>query len=411
MILKEITSEIFINFTKHFKIKSIYQTPAYAYVMNKEGFETLFVGLYDDEKIIGASLILIEKLSFFKYAYAPRGFLIDYEDFNLLKIFSQKIKDFLNKKDVIAIKINPYVIRHIYNTNEDKKLSNVKYDLIFNNLKKLDYYHYGYNKYFEGLKPRFESIIELNEPNMFNNLKKEVKSSINSASRNGVKIFKGDESNLNYLYLHTKNKYPRDLKYFKNVYKFYNNFKMVDFYYSKLDTKDFVIHTQNKYNEYLALKEDINNDFLVNQNDKFLTKKMEIDKVFEKYEKQLIKATEYLKNHPDGIVTASVMVIKSDLEVYLLIDGFDENYKEFNSKHLLIWNLIEQFNEKGYKVFNLAGTVDIDSNNPKYNGLKQFKLNFNSKIYEYIGDLELIVNNTKYFMYKNTSHIRSILKK
>ena len=39
-------------------------------------------------------------------------------------------------------------------------------------------------------------------------------------------------------------------------------------------------------------------------------------------------------------------------------------------------------------------------NDKKFNGLNQFKLNFNSTILEYIGDLEIVTHSMKYFLYK-----------
>ena len=87
MEIKEITADEFKKFNKNFNMHSIYQTPEYGFIMQKQGFESEFVGLVDNNNILAATLILIEKRKGFKYAYAPRGFLIDYNNFNLLDIF------------------------------------------------------------------------------------------------------------------------------------------------------------------------------------------------------------------------------------------------------------------------------------------------------------------------------------
>ena len=53
--------------------------------MNTQNYTSVFLGLIDDyERIVAASLILIEKEGIFKYAYAPKGFLIDYSNKVLL---------------------------------------------------------------------------------------------------------------------------------------------------------------------------------------------------------------------------------------------------------------------------------------------------------------------------------------
>ena len=93
------------------------------------------------------------------------------------------------------------------------------------------------------------------------------------------------------------------------------------------------------------------------------------------------------------------------------MDGFDSKYKEFNSKHLLIWKLIERYSKMGLKKFNLGGMTNPTLTKNKYKGLNEFKLGFNAKCIEYIGDLELITNNSLYFIYKNTFSIRHILKR
>ena len=57
---------------------------------------------------------LIEKNQMFKYAYAPKGFLIDYSDKSLVEEFTKLIKEYLNKKKIMAIKINPMIVRSSY---------------------------------------------------------------------------------------------------------------------------------------------------------------------------------------------------------------------------------------------------------------------------------------------------------
>ena len=50
-------------------------------------------------------------------------------------------------------------------------------------------------------------------------------------------------------------------------------------------------------------------------------------------------------------------------------------------------------------------------NNTKYNGLNEFKLSFNARCIEYIGDLELITSPGIYNLYRNSKPIRYILKR
>lgn len=417
MRIRKLSFEEFSKFASGYNNYSIYQTVEYGLVMNNQKFETLYVGLVDEEdNILAASLILVEKKFAFKYAYAPRGFLIDYNNFSLLKTFTREIKKFLGSLDIIAIKISPLITKNIYNSNYKINENNHYYDSIFDNLKECGYYHFGYNNYFEALKPRFEAIIDMDMPYylLFKNIDKSYRTKIRNAERNGIKIYKGNEDNLDYLYLQTKKKYPRDLKYFKDCYSFFSKKNMIDFYYAKLDTAQFLKTTQRDYQTQEEYSVYINNMVMVNtkkNNNRLINKKINSDFQLERYKKQLIIATNLLRDYPDGIVMASVLIVKYRDTIHMLMDGYDVQYKSFNAKHLLIWKLIEKYSKLGYKKFNLGGITNFNISNNKYQGLNEFKLNFGAKAYEYIGDLELITNNTLYFMYRNAAPIRNILKK
>ena len=158
MFIKELTNEEFENFTEQYNISSIYQTPEYGFVMNHQNNTSLFLGLSDGTNILAASLILIEKIKGFKYAYAPRGFLIDYNNLSLLENFTKEIKKYLGKKSIVAIKISPLIIKSIYDKKYNILATNQYFDNIMNHLKDLGWF----NQFFEAMKPRYEAVIDRN---------------------------------------------------------------------------------------------------------------------------------------------------------------------------------------------------------------------------------------------------------
>ena len=141
MYIKELTNEEFSTFTSSFPYKTFYQTPEYAFVMNHEKSEAFFIGLVDDNYILAASLVIVEKRNGFKYAYTPRGYLINFNDYNLVEQFTKLLKEFLGKKDIVAIKVNPMIIRKIYDSRGRTSFSNNLYDITFQRLTKLGYFH------------------------------------------------------------------------------------------------------------------------------------------------------------------------------------------------------------------------------------------------------------------------------
>lgn len=417
MYIKELTNEEFNNFTNNFSNYSIYQTCEYGFVMNNQDYKDVLVGMVNDNnQIVAASLILIEKTAMFKYAYAPKGFLIDYSDKYLVEEFTRLIKNYLNKKKIMAIKINPMIIKSSTDYNTNIEYDNTQFDDQMSFLKKLGYYHLGFNNLFEAFKPRFEAIIDISKPIdvIFKNVKEDLKEKIKFADNSGIRVVKGTPEEIDKLYELTKNRYPRNKQYFEDVLYFFKDRNLVDYYYTKLDTNEFLKNVQMRYQEQIEICSEINSKLFENigkDNEEIINKKIEEENKLNEIKNELVYATNLLKENPNGIVTSACLVTKYRDEVYLFIDGYNRDFKNLYPKHLMIWKLIELYNKAGYKRFNLGGTTNPKVNNEKYNHLNEFKLGFNARSIEYIGDLELITNNTYYTLYRNSKPIRFILNK
>ena len=415
MELKELTNQEFINFITNCPLKSIYQTPEYGFIMQNQKYESILLGLVNDNIIKAASLILIKKEEGFKYAYVPRGYILDYENTDLFKLFSNKVKEYLNKKGVMGVKINPLIVKAIYNFDNQVVDKNPNYELIFNNLKKCGYNHLGYNNFFEALKPRFEAIIDLNKPieELFKNVKKEYRTKIRSAIRNGIKVYKGDFNQLNKLYEFTKDNYERDLKYFQDIYGFYSKRNMIDLYYTKLDTKIYLQIIQKKLSFYEQQSNYLNSIIIkkkLNKNSKIIRKKINSDKYLNNYKNELVNATNLLRQFPDGIITSCLLLIKQDKEITVIVDGYDKRFKKLNSKHLLIWQIIDIYKKQGFTKFNLGGMSNMTIDDKKYTGLDEFKMGFGAKMYEYAGDFELVTHKRNYNLYRNYVPLKNLIK-
>ena len=401
MLIREINKEELNNYLSKIP-HSLYQTEEYAKTMEKQNFNIKILGLEENGNIIGSTILLITKKIGFTYAFAPRGFVIDYNNNLLLNKFTSEIKKYCKKNGIVAIKLNPRIIKEI-NGN-----INNNYKDICSNLNKLKYIHLGYNDFFESFKPRFEAIIEIKNKNeMFKNIKKEYRTKIRSAIDNGVEIHKGTYEELKYLYLQTEKKYPRDLLYFQYLYYYFNQNKKIDLFYAKLDCEKLLNKFRNLYIKQEKICNEINNQMEIEHSNKLTAIKIEADNLLGKYHDQLTTASKMIQRYPKGIIIASALFIKEDNEVYMIMDGFDKNYKRYNAKHLLIWEALNYY--KNYKYLNLGGITSLKED--KYKGLNNFKMNFGSTAYEYIGDLELICIPSKYFLLKNAIPYQNIIKK
>lgn len=414
MYIRELTVPEFDLFTKNYTYGSIYQTSNYGYIMNNQSFEPFVLGLVDNQNTVyAATLLLVEKNMMFKYAYAPRGFLIDYTNTQLVETFTKLLKKFCSKKDIIAVKLSPNIVKCTYQNGN--VIPNPMYETTFHTLQKLGYFHFGYNHYFESLRPRFVGKIDLNKPYymVFSQLKKNYRTKVRSASKKGIKIYRGDASNLNYLFLNEELK-SDSLKYYQDYFNYFSNQNMIELYYAKLDTNAYLTYIKKKYEHYEKSSAIINQEMIEQtgkKRERVLNKKLVIDKKFDKYKKELVRATKLLREHPEGIIAACALIVKFRDEVYIIRDSFNKEIKDTNPKPLLMWKLLEKYCNQGYKYFNIGGMTDINYKNNKYKSLNQAKLNYSPIVYEYLGDLELVTNQALYFMYRQTAPLRNILKK
>ena len=417
MYIKELTNKEFNDFTNSYSSYSIYQTSEYGFVMNNQNYTSVFLGMIDDnEKIVAASLILIEKSAMFKYAYAPKGFLIDYNNKYLVEEFTNLIKRYLNKKKIMAIKINPMIVRSSTDYSTNISYKNEAFDGQISFLQRIGYYHLGFNNLFEAFKPRFEAIIDISKPldTLFEHVNDNLKNKIKLADSCGIRVIKGKDDEIDYLYEFTKNRYPRGKKYFDDVLYFFKDRDLVDYYYTKLDTNEYLKSVQIRYQNQMEICNEINGKLFENigkDNEEIINNKINEENKLNELKNELVYATNLLKENPDGIVTSACLITKYKDEVYLFIDGYNRDFKALYPKQLMIWKLIELYNKKGYKRFNLGGITNPSIDNEKYNNLNEFKLSFNARSVEYIGDLELITNNAYYSLYRNSKPIRFILNK
>lgn len=417
MELKELSIEEFKLFTDTYPLSSMYQTAEYGLSMINQGYTALFLGLVDESnKIQAASLILIQKLGKFKYAYAPRGFLIDYSATELLKEFTNQIKKYLKQKKIMAIKICPLVPKSKYSPSLKLTIENPEYDSIFTSLKKLNYYHLGFNNFFESLKPRFVAVstLDKNIDSMFSKLNNDFKEKINICDKAGVRIYKGNESNLQFIYEQLREKKKNSMQYVKDLYENFSKSNKIDIFLAQLETKIYLVNTQIEYQKQINICNEISDNLFKNQgksNVDLINQKIEADNKLASLKNQLVYATNLLRNNPDGIIIACAMVIKHQNTIYLTLDNNDIEYKNFYPKALLIWKIMEKYAKEGFTQLNLGGMTNpnFDGEN-KFMDINEFKFNFNASCIEYAGDFELITNFPAFSLYRNTSPIRKLLK-
>ena len=402
--LDEISFDKFANTHKY---RNYYQTSSYGKTIKNHGYDIHYIGIIDDSgNLLGASLLLYKEVMMnYKIAYAPRGFLLDYTNINNLKEFSTRLKKLLSKQGFISVTIDPYLPVNI--RNKDGKIMNINNEsnIALENLKASGYNYLGPNLFFESKKPRFEAIITLNDDikDIYQSFEKRVRHKIKKAIRSGVEIYKGSKEELELFYELIKKKYDKSLSYYID---FYNNFENnIDLYFAKLNTETFVITSRLQYEREIEVNNDLANKIQNSKNEntkkKLINEKMESDKLVNTYKKNLVWATNLLKENPEGLIIGTSLNLTYDNVGYLIIEGFNQNFKTLNPNYLIKWKMVNDYKNKNFKYINLNAVSGEFNKITKYSGLNEMKLGFNSLVTEYIGEFELIISPLPYNLYKN----------
>ena len=394
MNLRILSIEEFTNYQKNHLLSNFYQTVNYGMLMAEVDYDYDLIGMVDENNnIVAASLILIKPIGIkCFYGYAPRGFLIDYNNLKLVREFTTKLKEYYYEKNVIFIKINPNLPigeidtnNFIITYNENKKIINI---LENNGYKKL-----ADNLYFEAQLPRFNAFIDLKNYTS-EKLNKNTKNKIKKAIRKGLQFELVDKDKIKEFYNLMKNKKDNNEYYYQDYYTVFSKDDNIDLFLVSIDYNAFLQNSQYIYDEETNRNNKLNAKLANNNSEKVINAKMNSDKVLLSYKNDIMEATKGIADN-NKVYLAGALVIKHNNMVSIVFSAFDKNYKRFAPNYFLHYSIIKYYQDK-YDYLDLNGVVgNFEVENP-YSGLNRFKLGFNPRIYEFIGEFDLIVEPKSY---------------
>lgn len=385
-------------------------------VMKKKNFIPYYIGIKENGKLI-ASALLLKKHLFKKYCYfyCPRGFILDYNNFNLIKTFTENIKQFCKNENAIFIKIDPDIKLHDLD-QDGNILGNENNDLV-DFLKQLGYRHKGFNVDFINEQPRFTFRLDINNDmnEVYSNIHPTTRKILNKKNQYNLNIYKGNINDIEKFYETMKDTAKREhlyltpLEYYNNFYTTLNEYNMSDLYVVEVYIKDLLNTYNNLYNN---LKEELNNL----DNPKYKNKG-KVENIKKDLNNKIIKMEKEINNikniNKERITLSSIITVKYGDMVWTVHGGNSNILRELNSNYLLYYKIIEDANKDGYKKVDFFGTSGIanpEKNDPIF-GIHSFKKRFGGEYTEFIGEFDLITNNLVYFAYKKLLPIYRKIKK
>lgn len=415
MKLKKLTKKEFKTFADKNPEITFHQTEEWANLKKVNNWDAHYIGLEDDnKKIIAGALLLSKTLPIIKKKmfYSPRGFLIDYNDKELLKKFTEEIKKYAKKENAIFIKIDPFVEYQEHDNNGDIVKNGYNNKDAVKNLKSLGYKFFGFNLMQDTLQPRWMHVIETKDRTL-DNVMKDMESKTRQILRKNEKcgittreITRDELPIFKDIMKHTSDRrefVDRPLSYYEAMWDALHDSGILKILIAEIDFNKYEKNTLEEKEEIEKnLKDRIykkEKNILKMNEKKYNSSNKQDEEAIKRLEKQLEKIKELKDEYGDKEILGGILFLIYGNEVLSLHGGSHAKLMQFQSAYTIHFEGVKMAVEGNYNRYNFYGiTGDFRKENPLY-GLYLFKKSFGGHVVELIGEYDLVVSKFWYTVY------------
>ncbi|MEG1180757.1 MAG: peptidoglycan bridge formation glycyltransferase FemA/FemB family protein [Oscillospiraceae bacterium] len=397
--IQAVNEQKFDAFVRRHPTKSHFmQSPAWGEFCRIEKGQTPYlVGMEDESGSLCAAALLLyrQPVRFISYMYCPRGYVLDYNDGELLGEFSKCVETFAKEKGCAFVKIDPDIERRSINSNGEKA-EGFDNQAVIDRLVELGYKHRGFNLGFEGREPRFTFRIDLMRDKaeigkaIVGNVMKNVRKSHNYA----VTVRKGTSKDVAELYRLITITSERDeffappLSYYQSMFNCLDKSDMATLFIGHVDPAKSVVMLENELDELRKKRETLKKPG-----------PLEESKITEaRLLREIAQFQKYAVDYPDGANISAHFVISYGDKAWAVHAGSDKLMSETFVNNRVYFEKIMDAKERGFKVLDQFGTVGNPQTSP-LRGLHEFKAQFGGRYVEFIGEFDLVTRPLVYRLY------------
>lgn len=402
----ELSEQEYENYWETHPLKTFLSAVEIGKLRKKRSWNVNYVGVKDNNNLCGAAMLLSRKnkLNMYEF-YSPRGYLLDYNNQELLEFFTKEVSKYIKKKKGYILRIDPYIINRERDINGDVVEEGINNKTIITHLKKI-----GFKKVPTKNNEQVSWMFSLDlsnktEEDILNNMKANTRNIIRKAEKSGIKIkeISYDElSEFNHILKSTAERRhfkSRNQEYYEDMYKLFSPKNEVKYYISELNIPDYVEHLEKELSEKQTKLQIPNIK---------KTRKDELEKEIVTLNNKIADAKAIKKKTNSDIITLSgSMFMLIHPEVIYLSSGNYEEYLKFNSQYLLQWELIKYGIKNGFKKHNFYGIPENINKHPDNYGIYEFKKGFNGIVEELIGEYELPIS-IYYYLFKFINKLKEV---
>ena len=392
------------------------QSQYHAKKFEHDGWSVEFIQASQENEVYATCMLAyLPLMKVFKYCYVARGFLADYKDKDKLVKFTSSLKQYLKKKNVVYLEMDP----EIDLVQRDKDGNVVEngfnnYDVV-ENLKSGGFLQLPLKQGYDLSKEcRFCSSIDLRgktSDEIFNAFSSATRRNTRTAQKYNVHIRKLNVDQLHILDSMEKETSARQdfeamsLDYFKNLYAFYGE-DHVETLLSYLDLDEYEQKIKKEYNTTLKSIEKTKTFLEKNPGNEKKEKRLKTDETYlDSLEKKISHIQELKDTYGKEVPLACCLFIKYGHEIVYLVGSSNYEQRDFRGPYAIHWHMIQEAIQEGYDFYNFYGISGYFEPGKEGYGVFDFKRGYNAVVHEYIGNFILPCKPFIFKIYNNLKHI------
>lgn len=375
-----ITPEQLDTFAESYPYSPLTQSSGWATI--KEAlWEAHYLGVFADDRLVMSALVLIRRLPLgLRFAYCPRGPLMDYQNEELVTFAMKSLKSWTKNKHCLFLKFDPKVcLRSFHLADKDEAPILETGMRAIHLLEANGCYHHPLSKQMhDAFQPRFVACTHARS-DLEATLPKRTRRFLADARRHHVRVVRrGPEGLDDFMSVIRKTEerkaiHLRNRAYFEKLMHVYGDRAELIFAEVNLD--------ENLRNYQVSQQEAV--DALVQLRPDARKRRRQLEDQIAAYDR-MIKEIQEHEQVPQPMVLSGMLSVRFGDTMEHLYAGFDRTFRKYMPQYLIYVDSMQQAFAQGAKYCDMGGvegTLD--------DGLTEFKDHFDPHYHEFIGEFDL----------------------
>lgn len=395
---------------------------------SRYGWRPTFVGIKEQNTLVASAMILFRKIPGLPatIAYAPRGFVLDYENNELLETFSNSVLSFCKRQKAAFFRMDP-AIRRTSIDHVGTPVEGINNEWLIPRMKELSFSHQGFSLDFDGWQPRyvFWQDINMTEEALFNGFHKKWKYNIRLAERKGIEILRGTKDDLPRfaeMMQVTGNRDgfgTRPLSYFEALLSDMGPAGKAELFLARLNPEKAIKDATQALTKEEAALSRFKVQLASAIEEKKTDKQAQVEKKqalsenrIKKIKVELDELTAFQALPKDQQILSGAILMTTGKKACYLYGASDNRFRDRMPNYLIQWEMMRYAQALGAEIYDFRGVSgNLSPEHPLY-GLYRFKRGFEGEFVEYIGEFDAVLKPVSYWLFTNgLPRVKALLKR